>query len=121
MKAMVVYDSQFGNTELIAQAIGAAIGEALGASEPVETRRAGDTRPEDLAGVDLLVAGSPTQRFRPTQPVTDLLKAIPGKGLEGVKVAAFDTRLTEEQINSIRILGFFVNIFGLRAKYMPSR
>jgi flavodoxin len=121
MKALVVYDSQFGNTEKVAEAIAAAIGEAIKAPRSVETRLAADTGTEHLAGIDLLVVGSPTQRFRPTPPVTDLLKAIPGKGLQGVKVAAFDTRLTEDQINSIRILGFFVNLFGYAAQPIADR
>ena len=121
LKALVVYDSQYGNTEKIAQAIGAAIGQALGSPEAVDTRRAVETQPGQLTGVDLLVVGAPTQRFRPTPPVTELLKAVPGKGLQGVRVAAFDTRLTEERINSIRILGFFVNLLGYAAQPIAGR
>ena len=33
MKALVVYDSFFGNTEQIARAIGAAVGDALAAPD----------------------------------------------------------------------------------------
>ena len=77
MKALIIYDSAYGNTEQVAQAIGAAIGGALASPEDVETRRVGDVRPDQLSGVELLVVGSPTQRFRPTEPVTDFLKFSP--------------------------------------------
>jgi flavodoxin len=108
MKAMLVYDSAYGNTEKIAQAIG----DALGSQGEVKLVRAADARPEQLAGLDLLVVGSPTQKFSPTGATTAFLKGIPKNSLQGVKVAAFDTRFTESEIDRIRILAFFVRIFG---------
>jgi flavodoxin len=112
MKAMVVYDSAYGNTEQIALAIG----KALGTLEDVETRRVGEAQPGQLAGVDLLIVGSPTQRFSPTGATSAFLKDIPTMGLEGVKVAAFDTRFAESEIEKVRILAFFVRIFGYAAE-----
>jgi flavodoxin I len=112
MKALIVYDSQFGNTEKIAQAIG----DTLGSQEDVRVLRVGVVMPEHLAGITLLIVGSPTQRFRPTMGTTDFLKSIPKDGLKGVKVAAFDTRLTESEIGKNRILAFFVRIYGYAAK-----
>lgn len=117
MKAMVVYDSAYGNTEKIAQAIG----NALGSREDVQVVRVGDIRPEQLAGVTLLIAGSPTQKFSPTGATTGFLKGIPRNGLEGVKVAAFDTRFPESKIDEIRILAFFVRIFGYAAELIAGR
>jgi flavodoxin I len=117
MKAMVVCDSAYGNTERVAQAIGS----ALAGPGEVETRRVTDVGPEGLAGVDLLVVGSPTQKFRPTSATTEWLKRIPDKGLEGVRVAAFDTRFTEEEIQKVRVLSFFVNIFGYAARPIADR
>jgi flavodoxin I len=112
MKALIVYDSQFGNTEKIAQAIG----DTLGSQEDVRVLRVGVVTPEHLAGITLLIVGSPTQRFRPTMGTTDFLKSIPKDGLKGAKVAAFDTRLTESEIGKNRILAFFVRIYGYAAK-----
>lgn len=117
MKAMVVYDSQFGNTGQVAQAIGS----ALGSEEDVETRQVGDVKPEQLTGLTMLVVGSPTQRFKPTAATNNLLKSIPKHGLQGVKVAAFDTRFTERDIEKVRILPFFVRIFGYAAKPISDR
>ena len=117
MKTFVVYDSQFGNTEKITQAIG----HALGTHSDVEILRVGNAKPENLSGISFLIVGSPTQRFRPTTAITDFLKSIPKDALKGVKVAAFDTRLTEEEIEKVRILAFFVRIYGYAAKPISVR
>jgi flavodoxin I len=117
MKAMVVYDSAYGNTEKIARAIG----DALGTQGEVEVVRAGDAKPDQLAGLALLVVGSPTQKFSPTGATTGFLKGIPKNGLQGVKVAAFDTRFAESDINKVRILAFFVRIFGYAAEPIAGR
>jgi flavodoxin len=118
MKATVVYDSFFGNTEQIAQAIGA----ALGAPPEVTIRRVGDVKPAEMTGLDLLVVGSPTRRFSASPAVSRLLKTIPNKGLKGVKVAAFDTRITEDELQSgPGILRFFVKLFGYAAEPMAKR
>ena len=77
--------------------------------------RVSDATPEKLTGVQLLVVGSPTHRFNPTPATTSLLKGTPGKSLHGIKVAAFDTRLTQAEIDEIRILAFMVKFFGYAA------
>jgi flavodoxin len=118
MKALVVYDSVFGNTERIARAIG----NALGRPEDVETLSVGNVRPEQLTGLKLLIVGSPTRGFRPTPATSNFLKGVPKNGLKGVKVAAFDTRLTVKAIeSSIFILRILVNIFGYAAKPIADR
>jgi len=117
MKAMVVYDSVFGNTGQVAQAIG----EGLGSPEEVKVLQVGDVQPEQFAGLTLLVVGSPTRQFSPTGATTSLLKSIPKDGLKGVKVAAFDTRFAESEIEKVRILAFFVKIFGYAAKPIADR
>lgn len=112
MKILVIYDSAFGNTEKVARQMG----EKLGAHGEAALKRVNQVQPEAFAGLDLLVVGSPTQRFRPTAATTQLLKGIPKGALAGVRVAAFDTRLTEAEIGENRVLGFFVGIFGYAAK-----
>lgn len=113
MKALVIYDSFFGNTEQVAQAIG----NALGPPEGVQLLRVGMVKPEQLQGLDLLIVGSPTRGFKPSPAIKDLLKSIPRAVLNGTRVAAFDTRFTEEEIkSSAAILPFMVKIFGYAAK-----
>lgn len=120
MKALVVYDSYYGNTEKIAQVIAETLGEALGAPEVSITRakQAGESLPEGLA---LLVVGGPTRAFSATQPVKGFLSGIPRGALDGVKVAAFDTRSSQEEIDKVKILALFVRCFGYAAKPIASR
>jgi flavodoxin len=117
MKAMVVYDSQYGNTGQVAEEIA----KALGPPGDVQLVRVADARPEALAGLSLLVVGSPTQRLTATPTTTEFLKSIPNGGLKGVKVAAFDTRFTQEVIDSIKVLPFFVRLFGYAAEPIGKR
>jgi flavodoxin len=111
MNILVLYDSVFGNTEQIARAIAAAL-EPCGT---VTTLRVTEARPEQFAGLDLLVAGSPTRGFRPTEATQKFLKNLPAGALTGVKVAAFDTRIAVEDTNSA-ILSFMVKLFGYAAQ-----
>lgn len=117
MKAIVAYDSTYGNTEQVAKAIGA----ALGPGDSVETLRVGEVTPQRLAGISLLVVGCPTQKFSPTGATTRMLKSIPNGGLKGVKVAAFDTRFTEAEIEKVKILALFVRLFGYAAEPIADR
>lgn len=112
MKALVVYDSQWGNTEQIARAVGG----ALGAAPDVLVLPVGQATPERVtaAGLDLLVVGSPTQGFRPTKPVAGLLEALQRDGLRGVEVAAFDTRFKADEVSS-RLTRFVVRKGGYAA------
>ena len=116
MKALVVYDSVFGNTEKVAQAMG----QALAAVAEVKTLRVGDVNPEDLAGIDGLIVGSPTRAFSPTPAIKKWVGSIPAKGLKGVKVAAFDTRFNVEDAPS-EILKGMVKVFGYAAKPIGDR
>lgn len=106
MKALVVYESFFGNTEQVARAIAGALGAAV--------LKASDVKPERLAGLDLLVVGSATRAFRPTPGTTALLGAIRRGALEGTKVAAFDTRMALEDVES-KFLRFMAGRFGYAA------
>ncbi len=117
MKALVIYDSVYGNTERIAQAIA----NALGAPEEVTTVRASTVKPEQLRAADLLVIGSPTQRMRPIPPVSNLLRAIPRGALRNVKAAAFDTRIAQGEIDKVGILAFFVRIIGFAADTIAAK
>lgn len=94
MKAMVIYESAYGNTEQIARAIYS----SLGAPEEVAIMKAGSVNPEQLRGLALLVVGAPTNGGRPTPAMLDFLNKIPGTALHGIKVAAFDTRLSNKVV-----------------------
>lgn len=116
MKAMVIYDSAFGNTAQIARAIG----NALGAPQDITVSHVNDVKPEQLIGLDLLIVGSPTQGFRPTKAVTHFLNGMAGQSLNSVKVAAFDTRISTSDIQS-SIFRFIIDMGGYAAKPIGNR
>lgn len=106
MRALVVYESMFGSTRIIAEAV--AIGLSTQGID-VEASEVGTTSPQIDADVDLLVVGAPTHTFTLSRPETrsaaaeqtaqplvsagiglrEWLDALP-RGLE-LTVAAFDT------------------------------
>lgn len=116
MRALVIFDSVFGNTEKVARAIA----DALGSGATVEILQAPKVTPEQLLEYEILVVGSPTRGFRPTEEVTDLLKGIQSKALKGITVAAFDTRFKADEIESAG-LRFVVKTGGYAAKRIAKR
>jgi flavodoxin len=88
MKTLVVYDSLYGNTEIIARVVGDAIpGE-------VPVLRVEQVNAGDLEEVDLLIIGSPTHGSLPSEAAQGLLGRIGSPAREGARAATFDTRLT---------------------------
>lgn len=109
MNAIVVYDSFFGHTEKIAHAISGNLGSPI----EVRTLRAPDVPMGELSSLDLLVVGSPTRVFRPTELILNFLKRIPREALIGVNIAAFDTRIAGSDAG--KGLRFFMKIGGYAA------
>lgn len=85
MRSLVIYDSQFGNTEKIAKAIAEAV--------PCDCILVSKIMPNTLNEVKLLIIGSPTQGGMATKPIQELIKSITNKNLS---VAVFDTRFAFE-------------------------
>ncbi len=88
MNTLIVYDSQFGNTEHIVQAIAGALSEY----GKVRTVRAEHTHPLELEGVDLLLLGCPTQAWNASPVMRSFLDYTTSETLGNVTVACFDTR-----------------------------
>jgi flavodoxin I len=88
MNTLVVYDSQYGNTEHIARVIADSL-RTFGQAQAV---RVDPAHPVSFERVDLLIVGSPTQGFRPTPAMQSLLENVPSQRLRGLAVACFDTR-----------------------------
>jgi flavodoxin len=87
MKALVIYDTNFGNTKTIAEAI------AKGLGKNAKAAPASGFNMKELKGIDLLVAGSPIVGWKPTERMQEFLARL-GKGqLKGIKAASFDTRV----------------------------
>lgn len=105
---LVIYDSVFGNTEKIAQAIGEALGNAT-------VKKVTDVDPTDLENLKILFVGSPTRAFRPTPAIMSFLKGLDKNTLLGVKAAAFDTRIPIDQTDS-KFLKVMIKLFGYADK-----
>lgn len=84
MKTLVAYDSNFGNTKMIADEIARVLGtQALSVK---------DIKKTDLEGLKLFVIGSPINNGKPTPGTTDFLNSLKEGELKGVTAASFDTR-----------------------------
>ena len=88
MNTLVVYDSQYGNTERIAQVIADTL-RAFGQAQAV---RVDPAHPVSFQGVDLLILGSPTQGLKPTLAMQSFVETISSQQIRGRAVACFDTR-----------------------------
>ena len=111
MKALVFYDSFFGNTEKIAQIVA----DVIKTKYDTNMARSNTLTPAQLSEYDLLIAGSPTRAFRPTQDITKLLAGLPASALAGKKAAAFDTRISASEVNN-KFLNLMVKLFGYAAE-----
>src|SRR5215203_2907235 len=80
MNALVLYDSQYGDTERIAQAIADTLGE-FGEARAV---RLDPRQSVELQGLDLFIVGCPTQGWRPTQGIQSFLQEASSEELGGM-------------------------------------
>jgi flavodoxin len=90
MQTVVIYDSKFGNTERIAEAIGRGAG-ALGNVRVMSTAEAAAVTGTLAERPDLLLLGGPTQKRGPSPALRAFMDVLPAP-LRGVPAASFDTR-----------------------------
>lgn len=90
MKAIVVFDTLFGNTEKIASRLAAGLQETGIEAKPVNIKEA---KADRLAEYDLLILGAPTQYFTASKPLKEFLEQLKGQDLKGKRGFAFDTKL----------------------------
>lgn len=86
MRPLVIFDSTFGNTKIIAETIAVELDTKAVSVSGIS--------PNDLKGVDFLVVGSPINGWRPTAKMNEFLSDLKKDQLKGLKAAAFDTRMT---------------------------
>jgi flavodoxin len=89
MNIVIVYESQFGTTEHLAQVIGSAL-EDRHSVRVVRGRTVANLTSE---GIDLLFVGAPTQVHGLRLLVRPFLGGLKSRGFAGMPVAAFDTRM----------------------------
>lgn len=87
MKALVVYDSNFGNTKLIAEEVAENLGN------DVRTLSVREFNAKDMVGIELLVLGSPINGWNATATTMKVLDRFKEHDFDGVKFSTFDTRV----------------------------
>jgi hypothetical protein len=95
MRAMIIYDSNFGNTERIARAL--AQGLARGGAN-VDCLKIDQVDTGDLRSYGFIAIGGPTHMIRPSKPMKEFLNRLEAVDLRGLKGFAFDTR-NESRMN----------------------
>lgn len=88
-KAIVIYDTKFGNTEKVARAL------ALGMEKEgimIDCAKLDKIEIGRLAEYDLLAIGGPTHAFGASKPMKNFLKKLKGINLEHKNAFAFDTK-----------------------------
>lgn len=111
-RALVVFESMYGNTEAVARAIA----EGLATGVPVDVLEVGAAPPVPAGDVDLVVVGGPTHAFGMSRPSTrrdaaekagretvstaggvrEWLEGLPDR--PGLRAAAFDTRVARPRV-----------------------
>ena len=146
MKAIVVYESYWGNTAAVARAIAEGLGPEARALSTTEATSA------IIAGADLIVAGSPVIAFSlPNEKMRESIRANPGKAptppdlshpslqswLDGLpkghgRAAAFETRVklspggaTSKIVRALEAAGYSLvaepQRFIVKGKFGPMR
>ncbi|MGC8895979.1 MAG: flavodoxin family protein [Candidatus Bathyarchaeia archaeon] len=88
-RAIVIYDTKFGNTEKIAKAL--ARGMEKGGVK-VDYVKADEVDVNRLGEYDFLAFGSPTHAFGISKPMKTFLEKLKSVNLKGKKAFAFDTK-----------------------------
>jgi flavodoxin len=89
VEILIVFGSQYGNTQRVARAIGAALEDAHRV-RILPAAAAADIRGED---VDLVFVGAPTQMRGSRLLAKPFLDGLAERGFGGTPTAAFDTRM----------------------------
>ena len=92
MKTLILYDSLYGNTKIIAEAIGEAMPGQVALINVTEVDVS------EINTYDVLILGGPTHGGGISENVQALLERIQPSALEGKPVAVFDTRMTNKLI-----------------------
>ncbi len=87
MKSLVIYDSTFGNTKIIAETISQNLGNDSLALSISEIK---DITYQDF---DLIIVGSPIIGWRPTVKMQEFLGTLKPDSLKGISATSFDTRV----------------------------
>jgi flavorubredoxin len=90
-KAIIVYDTVYGNTEKVARALAQGL-ESSGTAKATLSR-ASETDVTNLSEYDIVIVGAPTHALNASKPIREFLGGIGGSVLKGKKAFAFGTKV----------------------------
>ena len=99
-KAIVIYESKYGNTKRVAETIIEGINEI----EKIETvlKEPKQMEPTEILDYDLILIGSPNHWGGPTRGIKKFIDKLEKIGLEGKMGAVFDTCLGRDFSKAVR-------------------
>jgi len=89
-RAIIVYDTKFGNTEKIAKALAEGMKKE---GVNVDCLKIDQVDVSKLGEYDMLAIGGPTHKLGLSEPMKDFLQKLENVNLSGKKAIAFDTKL----------------------------
>jgi len=93
-RAIIIYESKYGNTKLVADAIAEGIRQVSGVEPAV--RELGEVDPGGLAEFDAVIIGSPNHIGNATRSIRKFIDELGKINLEGKLTAVFDTYMGKD-------------------------
>ena len=93
-KVIIVYESRYGNTKLVAETIAEGMREVAGVETTVSEPKNVDL--SEIPGYDAILVGSPNHMGGPTGGSKKFIDKLGKLSLEGKVLAAFDTCLSTD-------------------------
>ncbi len=114
MKAVIVYDSYFGNTKIVSEEI------QKNLKGEIKVVFVEDFNFDMLDNIDLLIVGSPTRAFNASEKINKFIKSLNESKIKNIDVIAFDTRMDVEKINN-KFLTFMAKHFGYASEKIEKK
>ena len=91
MRVLIVYESKYGNTKLVAETIGEGMKEVEGINLDIKNIEEIDVT--NIDNFDAILIGSPNHYFKQTRAIKKFITQLAAIPLEGKSFAVFDTHL----------------------------
>lgn len=112
MKALIVYDTKYGNTKKVAELIGEGYKSIEGNEATIENVSEVDL--EKSENYDIIIIGSPNHAGSYTGKVKKFIKGFSDSAVKGTSFAAFDTYMGKDFEKTMKKIEKLVN------KVMPN-
>ena len=99
-RAIIIYESKYGNTRLVAEKIAEGIRQASGVES--EVRELKEVNPEGLTEFDAIVIGSPNHMGNATRSIRKFIDELGKINLRGKLVAVFDTYIGRDLEKAVK-------------------